>query len=853
MGVKVTDRDYKNQYTAFSSSQNWLFGNVGDWQQILVDLDVSTIYSGSLSNTVTFNKDSLTAVLNSGESWGDYGFDIGDEVFIKYTGGLDTTGDGKIDSYLPVTFTFNITNVFDSILEMDSYPFPVGVSEPVELTLPYERGYENATAFYLFSNKVPEGLKFTYNQFSNEDIDNSPMASIIDGAVSSFSFSGLADLGLGVWSDMEANGLQSGMAIDRVAVYHVGDNSPGVGEILINYYRVRAEYMMGIFFDTFTGLQNLELPDKIAEQGSLADNYEITFFPKFNNPNTILTNNKALTKRLGNTGWFNENFNALRSDFVVDSIVYKDSLGGVRDSIDYVSETKVEIEISIPAAEFFTGFDSFTLGFGYAPINEDDYQDKETPYHQNLFVNTGYKYSGAFQINDNSGATVFEGSGIDGASMDYFATTGILITLVNAYTVKIEATMKPNAAFGTLFDSKDEDDRNYFLWMSCVSNTISVSPDSNLSNRVSVLVDINTLVKEIEPSGEYPGMTNSFIEHGSDENSVGVSTYTGFIEDDVLNRTKFTIPKINESFFQSISFDHLVRNDVSGSEYVLNTFTANLSSFPKDGNGIQQIQFDSTRGYFLLEGDNKNWIKVERDEANDTINDYAYIAYFGNRIRWESWILREDVPTEFYNPSLENNGEHNNWLDYLRALPDTHSFHFKVSTLVTEIATLALYENYFPLTFNGYDENVNIDTLHQYFRNSDNSILTEPTILQNEYTRIEITFTNNSGDFIPSETYAEFRLYDPQGAGITQAHNLSSVEDANPESALIPISGQTKLKMDFTASNIVKASCLIDASKMPDLANYVITGRIGEKASTVVCPNPGGIGSMAIGIDFCVS
>lgn len=171
---------------------------------------------------------------------------------------------------------------------------------------------------------------------------------------------------------------------------------------------------------------------------------------------------------------------------------------------------------------------------------------------------------------------------------------------------KMKVRFTPNADFTNFFNSKADNDRKYILWISVADHTSQI----NFSDRVALLLDYNDMVKVIPPAGPLPGMTNRFIEHPRHEDVSGEAVYYGHIEDDILSRVTFKIPKTKQ--MQQISFGYEVLNTLTGADYTLENISKNAYLFPADANGIQQINIDDTRCFKLVSGNNKNWVKIKR-------------------------------------------------------------------------------------------------------------------------------------------------------------------------------------------------------------------------------------------------
>lgn len=606
----------------------------------------------------------------------------------------------------------------------------------------------------------------------------------------------------------------------------VGD--PGqIGTGSRRIFEFEIKFMISSIFDSvlnFEDLNNLQPPSYLIGDGSLTDNFRFEFYPEWNNPNVSIQNDLTKTARLGNTGWFNENFNELTNNFEVESIEYFDENGNPVDSLDYTAQTKVKaVIVGVPNLGPNTecGF-----GFAWIPIDEDDVREKETPFYRNIFVQSGDTENG-FPLDQLFPGPYF-GAGINGASMD---TEGIKFTESNGKII-FEATFNPNGAFFTTFDAKDEADRTFILWVSVADGNL----ERNFSDRVSLLVDVGQMVKNIPPAGPYGQIELSFLEHPLSENAIGVSLYQGIVQDDVLARIPFKIPTNGSEVFQRITFGIEAFNIGDQESFELERYEVDLSQFAIQ-QGVQQFNFNQTRGFKLPSGNNKNWVKVQRDPNGDDSNFIGYLAFYAFKIRWEDWIGKTGVPGDFFDQTEENDGFHNDWIHYLRT--NNWAINFFTEIVSDQNDELVEYRNQWPFQFLDYDENQNIDVTHQYFRNSDDTLLnigTDPetgrplgVILSNEETRIEINFDIlDDGQWDISNTYAVTTIEIDRGPGLFEMRQISSVWTPESDNPLKPVSGSTKLKMtvDPTLKQL-KTTCLVDPNLLENAVRYRITGRVG--------------------------
>lgn len=598
--------------------------------------------------------------------------------------------------------------------------------------------------------------------------------------------------------------------------------------LLLNYKRhfeFELEFMVSSFFDQFADLENRSIPPYLTGDGSLTDNFKIEFYPEWNNPNVMIKNDMTKTKRLGNTGWFNENYNELPNDFEVESIKYLDVNANPVDSLDYSAITKVQIVIAgVPNLNPDTecGF-----GFAWIPTDEDDFKNKETPFYRNCFVQSGSTTDGF--VLDQLYPDTFIGGGLNGGSMD---TTQIRFSNSNGKIV-MEANFVPNASFFNIFDAKNENDRNYVIWVSVADGSL----ERNFSDRVSLIADTGSMVKNIPPAGNYNQIDNSFIEHPFDETNTGVESLQGIIQDDILCRMPLRIPTDGSKVFQRITFGVEIFNIGLNQSFELERFDVDLTQFPITSDGVQQLDVDTIRGFKLEPGNNKNFVKIQRDTDLDTVDFAGFICLYGTKIRWEDWLLNSNAPNAFFDANQLNNGFNNDWFDYL--VTQGWSIKYFAEIISNESGDLFEYKNQWNMDFVDYDQNTNIAVTHQYFRNSDNTLLNIGTdietgrplgvIVSNEPTRIEIEFEIlDTGVWDLSTTYGVITIEIDRGAGRFEQRQLSSVWGSENDNPLVPLIGETKLKVEVDGTNkFLKLSCLVDPDLLEDAEKYRITGRVG--------------------------
>lgn len=590
-------------------------------------------------------------------------------------------------------------------------------------------------------------------------------------------------------------------------------------------YQFEVEYMISPFFEEVSDLTEKQIPDFLKGDGSLTDNVNVELYPEWNNPNVVIRNDLKETERLGNTGWFDENFNELKNDFKVDSVDYFNENGNRVDAVDYLSKTRVRVVVS-GVQNIDTSTES-GFGFFWIPSDEEVYKQKETPYYQNLFVQSGSLEDG-FKVGSQYPGP-YIGAGKDGA---YINSENVVCSTNNGKLI-IEFVLVPNTKFFQFFDKKEESERQYGLFVSVADGSL----ERNFSDRVSLLVDVRTMKKSIPPSGPYPYIDNLFLEHPERNNDAGTDKLKAIVQDDLLARMPFRIKKDLDNNFQSITFGVEIYNKALDKSYILENYAVDVSQSLKDSDGFQQFDFEGSRGYFLGTENNKNLISIKRETTLDTNDFIGFMMFYAFRVRYEDWIQRNNVPTEFFDSSLLNNGNNNDWIQYAEKRGWKLNFFTLVN--VEEKGELKQYKNQWRFEVTDYDKNENIEVTHNYYRDSDGTLLNVGTdqetgrplgvILDNEKTKIEIIFRILNDDIFDVEnTYAITTIEVDKGAGSKEFREISSAWDSESDNPLKGIENEKRLTLEFDPTKkILKTTCVVEPEILEDAQRYRVTARLG--------------------------
>lgn len=822
MGVVVTGRDYKNRYRP--EIVDWLLGNVGDWQTLTLTCKFAIEKLFTQSKPLMLENTGSELVLGDGTNWQDYGFDLGDtiQISVRIRG---ITNDGALQWTINPIISKQII-----LIQGDRITLNSALTNDITM-LPTEQMVEGGKHVWdnvkIYTDKKPQGAEIMYGHLKNSEADNANLASFIDGTTTRIIARYMHTLT--GWQNMEFIGLQSGMSL-RSARW-IFDGKKGTHTYT---YRFEIEFMISSFFEDLSNFETMTAPSQVFDGESVTDNFEVIGFPEWNNPNTQIKSDKKATKRLGNTGWFNENFNGLNNEFTILSVEYTDVISNTpTQRLSYGSETKVKAVIS-GVQNLANGLTKLGIGFILLPEREDLHKEKLTPFQQNLYVNTaGGIATGIFTPSTTPSPTIYTGfTNVAGQSMNvrnvhFYISGGNLV---------YEAIYSPTAGFSNFIDGLDETDRNYALWIS-VGDRVEVT---NFADRVSLLLDYNYMGLYVPPVGEWQPMSIGFLEHpysDTGENGIIREGECGDfrVEDDLLTVIPFKID-ITKALPTKMEFVIEVENLVNGQKYELQRYAVDLTGYPMDGAGVPQWDYDQIRGFKLEDGNNKNWVKIKRDPTNDDGNNKAYKAYYAFKIRWEDWIIRTGVPNDFFDLNSENNGFNNDWFQYLDETDWVTQF--TVYTYAPLNGNAVKYVNEKRFTFKDYDQNDTVDTEWSILRESDGTslpITIDPItgkplgiLLEGEQVRLQCKYIKNTGTFAPVNMYyGTLCIEVDKGAGQFEFRQLSTVWGSETDNPLIPLAGETKTKKTAIGYNEILLECLVEPSLLQEAIRYKLSSRLG--------------------------
>ena len=823
MALLVTDTNYL-QIDKPTTPTSFFIGNVGTWQRLNIRFEFSTYIEFSQSNSL-FMEEPNRFTLSDGSNWRHHGFDVGDDFSVYWEEVDIDTGATTLQSVQGV-----IVSIQDNVLLTNNSTLGAGAQR----SNIYPTQLADAKIYNVFAvaNKIPEGIAFEYGHILNSQYETAPANSLIDGTIARFIGEGLQNMNVGNFIQLTPVAPQSGMSIAAayLSLVGIGNANPLAPAFLKRIYELDVFFMPCITFDDNSSFDPLQAPTAFSATECLADTYQISISPELNNPNIVVESKRALIAQQGNTGWFNENYNGLKDNFVIEALEYRTPNNTLTAELDYQGNTLFSATVS--GVKNISGQTKCMFGFQWIPSEQTYYKNKETPFYQNTKMNTGGgigTFSDVFNVTNLVDTAVRQGYSSDGAAMN---VKNIRFRQSGVEEITFECEFEPTPAFSNFMAALDVSERNYIIWVSIGDSTL----DSNETDRVSKLLDSNQMNTFVPPVGAFSGMTIDFLNHGQDQNSTPSLCGSSFkIEDGLLAKVLFSLDE-TLPLPTAIQYGVALQRDADGFLYELEATPIDLGVFPN----VDSYNYSASRNFNLPAGNNKNFVKVDRFPSIDANNLKGVRGLYGFKIRWEDWISLGVVPVEirnqFYDNTLNSDGLSNDWYRYLNANGWSLQFYVYLDAVVNGI--LSRYINLKPLVFDDYDQNPIITTQIEYKKESTGAVLSagvDPSsglplgvVLENERTQVEITYTRTTGTWATlANTYSITTIELRNGAGAPDYYELST--EYAPENGNPLESSTTTLEMVLVSPTVIKTTCFINPQSLRVATDYKITGRLGCK------------------------
>lgn len=777
-----------------SSNVNWLLANIGDPILIEHDIEVKEYVLSSTDNSFVANNTN-GYLPTAGTIWvtgGDFSkFDVGDTI--------------QIYNYIVAGSTVSTTIVEKlSNTEIRLASNPVGWAANTSST---------QDVFSLV--KTITSIDYKWNFIENGDPTN--YYSRVDGSEQIARATGLNAAGGGTNKPMTFLGLKD---------YQVG--SVVIDEIAL--------VTTGVYTSKFKIKHTTKItPTMLAEQwDDIVNGVAPTYFNNMNcfksafyfegrnvatDPNNVETLEEDNV--LGNTGWFNENFNTKLTNYNFTNLVYKEtnSAGATLPAPVLSNSVVTYFEFDVfntSSSPFVNGSSKIILNFHKAPNDESEYQGKNrTLLHNFVWENANATVS--------STPTPVNGENYSDTSIRSLYQVEAEFISSTQITVRGYLTFHQDGV-----DVFNESAEPRFLFFVSVQNH---SLAANVSDRVTLLLDakafyFQTLFPDLIDVNAYliPHFLNTYTQPANPD-------YNIYTEDEIVGFAQFTI---DDSYlgggntFEVLKFTAklVMRDTITNDEFTLEQYVLNANNFPYVGD-MQHIEIIQSKNIHVPTTEIRKDLGVATN-----LNNFRYFFAYPYLNNWETWNALANVDSSFFSGSQPNNGLNKDWAHYNTGRWSTV---WKPSITVKYNGNPATYEGEF--LYDIFDRNTNPgyisassietfdpDTLAHLTNGGVDYILGyKPTLVEVNFERTS-AFANNSWVqvVIGIEVKGE--------GGVTGKRRMSTQYDSDSDTWFMPLAGATRVTKTIVGTNdAVGCQVLIDFTKI-DLTklDYKLSARLYE-------------------------
>lgn len=780
--LEILIRTYESEFKAGTTS--YYRGNVGDKITETILFDVFWNWESSDNNLATYSEDGTYGYLErESGSWLDDNFAVGDNISVIP------------NKDIPVEYLYTIINVINEKKLLLNIPTPAIVGDHTKMVVS--------------GTSIVDTVNFFLNQIENNDAEN--YSSLIDNSVLRLFVSGVSPI-VTSWTAFDFTGFLSGYLIDSARIKGVQN---------VNYrqrFEIEIVYIIGPFFDSLSGIKNLLPPDYFLNEACLTDVFKIEALLDQFDINSSKGESEISLKRIGNSGWYNENFNGNLTQYS-SSIAYEDVLtSDAVNELNVRQDTKIIITLTSDNGSFVNNQTFFRLNFGYIPVNDSQYKELGTKYFDNILFDSGYQglIRKVGDASIDSDEYLLRGYGLSDVEAIY----------VSPSEIRIEAIYKVDSTITSLISGLDSENRNYFLIASVEDHSLSL--DS--SDRTTLLCDVNEFSTSVDDATLLDGTTKIY-EHPANIGGIGTFDYKGWVEDGILTETDFYVDIAKDTLLDSAEVVIVAENSVTGESFDLESLQFTPNSFPYTD--TYEVQITSTRGFRLNPASQFQVISFERNPASDIGTKRYYKVLYPLKLRWEDW-LRQIASNYFFDSSKLNNGLNKDWVNYSMIGDWNVYFKFKADCTTDEGTTNFEIVSLIDI----YDYELDAEVTPKFVGKIETldgmvslGVGDNAEILNDRNTQIVATFT--STDIITaleSSIYGiiELEIYQSGEFAINQLSSMRTSAIGNP---LIPLAGESFAKVTKVDDYNITVECDVDYTLLSG-NEFKISARIGSKTNT---------------------
>lgn len=784
MSVYLNSITFKNAIDL--TPLNWALANVGEQIVIEHDISIKEYALSSTNNPWVFNNDD-GYIVTAGQPWitgGDFSkFNVGNTInyFISGT------------SYYTLTIVEKLSNT-----EIRVGSNPAGWA-------PNTAGTTN-----IISLATPvTALSYKWNFIENDEATN--YYSKVDGSIQIATINGLNPAGAGT---------NKPMAFLGTLPYQLG--SIVVDEVSLVLTPVYSSNFKIRHTTRITPVMLAEQWDDI--QADIKPSYffnlaclkSVFFFEaryNLSDPNNIQTLESDTT--LGNTGWFNENFNTGLTNYYSENLVYTNSVSGIVSPKAELSLNESLFSFDVRNTidnPFVAGSTKLVLNFCKAPNDATEYQLNGRDLKHNFVWESAL-------LTVQTTPTAINGDNY--SDLKIRSLSNLKATFVRSSKITITGKLDFDQLGIDIFNESNEP--RYMFWVSIQDHT-----------KVGAVADRTNLLIDKAPfffKSDFPNLitfNSSLLNHYTSDLANQVSTQNTFSEDELVAFSVATItpdPLVASVVLNKATFRIVAQNLIN--PLIKFTLESKTLQLPNDNivSGYQYFDIKIPKNIRIPSTEIRKNIIAKRSTGLTYNLLYPYLN------RWEYWEKLLNVNPYFFNTLLPNNGFNHDWVKYDVVSNWLLRFEVEISARVNNVP--ATYID----SYGYYTKNRNLvsSSISATIKTYDSVTLTQLVdsvpknyILGYKNTLVKAEFISTGFTLDLRELVAVIGIEIFEEGGVTGKRRMSSLYPSDSDTWFIPLPGETKTKL--TTSNgfhTATAECLVDFTKLNlGKAKYKLTCRL---------------------------
>lgn len=620
-GIEIIRSDFR------SAGSDYLLGNIFQKCKAVIDYEQQTFIAGKTAQAIVLYDSSFPSgiYLTDSLSGGRFAdFNVGDDIiFVGVT----------VDSSKWATHTATILSKPDNnTIKIDSAPATAAQDSDM-------------VDGFLYVTSEPTGCRFFYGLPENSEATS--FNSKIDGIEQQYKYGNSGGI----------PGTLTSMTQLFKKSAHLGTcqikktQTPAGGNNYKSIFQIEHTFYINPFYlDTqLTSLTNNIAPSYFDKQKCLKYVFKIQSHYDVDDPNIFLS--ATVDNKLGNSGWFDENFNGGQTNYSISNLTYvrvSDSLAltGIENVVSGTDKTTISFRINNTTdTPFRSGANATKVSLAVIVLPEDPtaYQNiNELMADNYCFDRAVYTIGGAAQNGDNYGGA-------------FQFIENFSVTLTSSSVLQCSF----RAALGADVISKIANltNKNFLI----VAQTEDLALGVEASDAVALKVDLGEFVTTV---GDLITFSDEgFIEHPINDLTDLSTSFTALSNDELVGRVDFQLETANYNPLINSIDCQIVAKKTDGTEAILqeNNFTILGSQLI---GGVQNPSITQPSGLKVASSEIRENISIQRLTTLDSGTKKGFRIAYPFVFRWEDWeqlILAGNLPVDFYDTTKDFNGYNHDW------------------------------------------------------------------------------------------------------------------------------------------------------------------------------------------------